>query len=176
MSKLDKTIIVFTGPESTGKSTISEQMSNCYGGLLIPEYARTYTENLKGPYTYDDVIAIANKQVDQFNEAIKSRHKYIFFDTFLIITKVWFREVYGVVPDWLSRFLGEVNIDLHLLFEPDIKWVKDSVRENEHRRHELFKIYENELINYGFVYKTINGNNDKRVTKTQAYINQVINP
>ncbi len=34
--------IVFTGPESTGKTTLSEWFSVYAGYRLVPEYARTY--------------------------------------------------------------------------------------------------------------------------------------
>ena len=47
--------IVVTGPESTGKSTLSEQLAKHYHTIFIPEYDRTYVENLKRPYTYEDV-------------------------------------------------------------------------------------------------------------------------
>ena len=51
------------GPESTGKSTLAAYLANRYKGLLIPEYARTYMEQLNRPYTYEDVVAIAKHQI-----------------------------------------------------------------------------------------------------------------
>ena len=59
------------GPESTGKSTLSEYLANRYGGLLVPEYARVYLEERareRGSayaYTREDVLRIAEYQLEQ---------------------------------------------------------------------------------------------------------------
>ena len=51
--------IVVTGPESTGKSTLCEQLAKKYNTTWVPEYAREYLLKLGRPYTYDDLLIIA---------------------------------------------------------------------------------------------------------------------
>lgn len=157
----EKTIkrVVLTGPESTGKTEIAEFISNKYNTVCVPEYARGYIQNLKREYTYNDIEHIAKKQIEFEQEYSKKANHILFYDTYLIITKVWFQEVYKKVPSWIDSKITESNIDLFLLCNTDIPWIADSVRENGgEMREKLFEIYKNELDYYGFNYKIINGN------------------
>ena len=48
--------IVITGPESSGKTTLFEQLKILSGFNYIPEYSRTYLEKIKRPYHYNDCL------------------------------------------------------------------------------------------------------------------------
>ena len=97
--------VIVTGPESTGKTLLCEYLAAYYVGRWIPEYARKYIEELGRPYTKQDVIAIGEKQLDQLNQ--DSDSKWVFFDTGLIITKVWLEHVYNDSPPWMEEALKE---------------------------------------------------------------------
>ena len=56
--------VAITGAESTGKSTLSDALANHYRSISVPEFSRSYIENLKRPYTYNDVEFIARKQIE----------------------------------------------------------------------------------------------------------------
>ena len=51
--------IVVIGPESTGKSTLCEQLAARYGTVWCPEYAREYLDKLAKPYGPEDLPLIA---------------------------------------------------------------------------------------------------------------------
>jgi NadR type nicotinamide-nucleotide adenylyltransferase len=156
--------IAVTGPESSGKTTLARQLADLYKGQYIPEFAREYVEKLAHHYSYEDVETIARTQVDQYQETKLSSEKLFFFDTWLIITKVWFRWVFGKVPDWLENQIHGCPIDLFLLCRPDLPWEADPVRENGgENRIRLFEEYRNELINYGFSFVEISGTDDQRL-------------
>ena len=55
--------IVIIGPESTGKSTLSQELAAHFNAPWVPEYAREYIDQLDRPYTFDDLLAIAKGQV-----------------------------------------------------------------------------------------------------------------
>jgi nicotinamide riboside kinase len=55
--------IVIIGPESTGKSTLCEQLANHYNTLWCPEFARDYLLAHGTKYTYDDLLTIAKGQM-----------------------------------------------------------------------------------------------------------------
>ena len=76
------------GPESTGKTTLARHLAGRCHGTWVPEYARTYVEQLDHPYTRQDVEAIARYQVKQLQADYRTED--VFFDTELIITRVWF--------------------------------------------------------------------------------------
>lgn len=146
------------GPESTGKSSLALYLSKRYKGIYIPEYARTYVEQ-KGTteVTYDELCEIAKHQIEE----IKSLSGEIaFFDTELIITKVWFDYAFGRVPEWLEEAIVRYPMDIYLLTYPDLPWVPDPARSNgsDAIRMELFKRYEAEIQALNIPYYIIQHN------------------
>lgn len=149
------------GPESTGKSTLSQYLANRYNGLLVPEYARVYLEERArehgGAYAYtrEDVWKIAEYQVQQLRDLCaedkpKISQRYVgdslaIFDTELIITKVWMLHKYGECPAFVEEALQKYKMDVYLLCYPDLDWEPDPVRENPNIREYLFDWYEREV-------------------------------
>ena len=123
-------IVVVTGAESTGKTELTQALSRYYGALSFSEYSRQYVEGLKRPYTYDDIISIAQMQKAQMTLAGRMNQDIIFFDTWLVITMVWLEVVFGKVPPWIPDTLKSAPVDLYLVCHNDIPWIPDPVREN----------------------------------------------
>ncbi len=168
--------IVLTGPESTGKSTLSKSIAKIYNGIYIPEYAREYAENLNRDYTYEDVEIIAKKQVEQYNDA-KEKYKdntFVVFDTFLIITKIWFVFVYKKYPKWIDEALKNCKIDLYVLCKPDLEWVYDPVRENgsTETRNYLYNLYKEEILKLKTPFIEISGKGEKRLNNILDYLDK----
>jgi NadR type nicotinamide-nucleotide adenylyltransferase len=163
--------IAVTGPESTGKTTLAQQLATTYGGRYIPEYARGYVEKLPHHYTFEDVEAIARMQVEQYHQTSGSTESFVFFDTWLIITKVWFRWVFGREPEWLESEIKNCRMDLFLLCRPDLPWEADSVRENGgENRIKLYNDYLEQLRNYGFRFVEIGGSGEERLANAISAI------
>ncbi len=156
-------IYVITGAESTGKSAMTEWLANYFNVPYIPEFARSYIEKLNRPYTYRDVEIIASTQVRELNEYKNSNHPFIFVDTWLIITKVWFEIVFGKYPEWLEDEIKNTNINMFLVCDIDLPWIPDPVRENGgQRRIMLQNRYITTIKSYNFNYKIISGKNSER--------------
>lgn len=158
--------IAILGPESTGKSALAESLANHYEAPWVPEYAREYVEHLTIPYTYEDVCSIARKQIEQekhYEAASFANEKYVFFDTELIITKVWLEHKYGVVPSFITKRLQVGYFDLYLLCAPDLPWEPDSVREHGNDREFFYHWYKKEIENTGKPYFVIEGLGNLRI-------------
>ncbi len=166
--------VVLTGPESTGKTWLANKLSEHYKTVFMPEYARSYIESLDRKYNYSDVETIANKQIEQLSEYLSKANGILLIDTWLIITKVWFNEVYGKNPGWLSAQLKNIPIDIYLLCSPDITWEYDPVRENPDNRKYLFDVYKNEIENLNKPYKIIKGKNSDRLSNAINAITEFI--
>ena len=161
--KKSSKIIVITGAESTGKTTLTERLAQHYNVPYMPEIAREYVEKLNRKYTYSDVETIAKMQIELFHKIIKTEAPYIFIDTWLIVTKIWFEFVYNKIPDWLETELRNNEIDLFLVCDTDLPWIYDPVRENGgETRKILHDKYIRNIINMGFNYKIVSGINDER--------------
>jgi len=165
--------VAITGPECTGKSTLTEQLAGYFHTKYVPEYAREYIAGLNRPYTFEDVLHIAEVQRDQANSAKQGVNGIIFFDTWLIITKVWFQVVYGHFPTWIDDEIQRKTMDLYLLCDTGIPWIADEVRENGGEMREmLFQKYLDELENQKCNFVIIHGTGQQRLTHAIEAINQ----
>ena len=151
------------GPEASGKSTLARYLAKRYKGTYVPEYARTYVES-KGTteVSWDELCAIARHQIEEM-EAISSQPDQTcirFFDTELIVTKVWFDYAFGRVPEWLEENIRRYPMDVYLLTYPDLPWSQDGARYNgsDAIRKELFDRYETEIQALDIPYYIITHN------------------
>jgi nicotinamide riboside kinase len=156
--------IVVTGPESTGKTELALQLAASIQGTYIREYAREYIESLDRPYRFEDVEHIAEVQRKEFREATERQAGPLILDTYLVITRIWFSEVFGNTPDWIIKELEASDIHLFLLCYHDIEWVEDPVRENPGKRREyLYELYKTEIEKLGITHEVISGKGQQRV-------------
>lgn len=157
--------IAIIGPESTGKSSLAKDLAKHFGAPMVPEYAREYVEKLAKPYTFDDVCAIAQKQIEaeKYYEKHTTESNFVFFDTDLIITKIWFSFCYNTIPRIITEQLKTGYFDLYLLCAPDLPWVPDSVREHGHDRAYFFNLYRAEIEQLAKPFVVIEGIGLKRL-------------
>jgi len=160
------------GAESTGKSTLTHDLSLHFGAPGIDEFARGYLEKIGRPYTYADLERIARGQLDLIVE--NRDQSLVFFDTDLINIKVWFQLVYSTVPNWLPGEIEKVGKGTYLVCQPDIPWVPDPFRENPGRRDYLNVLYEKELELAGFPYFRISGFGNDRLINAISIVKRVI--
>ena len=154
-TKLQK--IVVLGPESTGKSTLSEALAKHYGVLDCKEYARQYLHENGTKYNFEDLLTIAKGQLTLENEAIQkaeqqlidtSKNKIV-IDTNMYVMKVWCEYVFNNCHTYILDEIHKREYDLYLLADIDLPWSADEMREypDEKPRQELFAIYKDILIN-----------------------------
>jgi NadR type nicotinamide-nucleotide adenylyltransferase len=167
-------IIVITGAESTGKSTLTETLASYFNVPFIPEIARDYVEKLNRKYTYQDVEIIARKQVEMLHQLKNSNAPFIFVDTWLVVTKIWFDLVFQKEPDWLLPEIEKTKIDLVLVCDIDLPWIADPVRENGgEKRKMLHKKYIETLNYFNFEYKIVSGKNKRRNENALQFLNEL---
>ncbi len=167
-------IIVITGAESTGKSTLTENLAKHFSVPFIPEIARKYVENLTHKYNYTDVEAIARIQIEQFEKLRESDYPFIFIDTWLIVTKIWFDVVFNKEPVWLENEIRKTRIDLFLICEIDIPWIPDPVRENGgEKRKILHDKYIKTISDLNYPFKIVGGKNEQRFQNALKFVNEL---
>jgi len=167
--------IVLVGPESTGKTTLAQQLAVRFCTIWIPEYARSYVEKLNRAYTYDDVLYIAQKQIE-IVEQLSHNNAVVFFDTDLIITKVWLEVVYKRCPEWINDAIRSTAADLYLLCNCDLEWKPDPVRENGgEARTQLFLLYKQQIEQFGFRFEIVSGVGEERLKNAIFFVKNYIN-
>lgn len=143
--------IVFTGPESSGKSTLAELLAKEYNLPLVTEYAREYLAK-KSSYDEKDVHEIAKGQKSR-EVAARTVHSHIVCDTDLLTIKIWLQVKYDSTLTTSIDVAGK----LYVLCTPDIPWEPDPLREDEYNREHLYRIYEEELLKLNAYFIRISG-------------------
>ena len=146
--------IIITGPESSGKTTLCQQLSNHFNIPFTQEFARLYIDSLDRDYIINDLLSIAKQQ-------LKSEFKSQLLDTDLITIKVWSEYKYGRCDKWILDEIEKQKSEkrFYILCSPDIPWQTDNQRESPNDRKKLFEIYKKELENLKHKYFILNGEN-----------------
>jgi NadR type nicotinamide-nucleotide adenylyltransferase len=170
--------VVVIGPESTGKSTLCEQLAAYYKTSWVPEYAREYLLQHGTQYTYDDLLTIAKGQVALEESYIEKTADapFLFVDTDQYVMKVWCEFVFGKCHRWILDQIATRKYDLYLLCNVDLPWVKDELREypDLESRRRLFNIYKSIMINQPVPWAEVSGNNDERLHKAIKAISDLL--
>ena len=160
-------IISIVGPESSGKSSLAEALSRHCGVPWLPEYAREYLEG-RPDYVEQDLEEIAREQVRREQRIIEENPELVILDTDLVVISIWWQEVFGHVPDWVSRHLRTQSPRNYLLVHPDLPWEFDPLRVSPHDRDRLFGLYQSFLRNEGFSVVEISGQGEARTQMALA--------
>lgn len=140
--------VVITGPESTGKSRLTEALAKHYKISFVEEYARQYLQETKGKYEAKDLLEIAHGQIKLEDEAKKEAPKFLLCDTGLEVIRIWSEWKYGKCDPTILKEAKERQADLFILLKPDIPWMPDPLRENPDDREELYEQYKKTLAEY----------------------------
>ncbi|MFC5269096.1 AAA family ATPase [Adhaeribacter terreus] len=154
--------IAITGPESTGKSTLAQQLAGHFNALWVPEFARDYVTNLNQPYTLTDLENIARGQLALQQKTEAQTSQILFADTELLVLKIWSENAFGTCPEWILKELQNQQFDLYLLMDIDLPWEPDPLREHPHLRQYFFDLYKAELERLNFPFQVISGTNEER--------------
>lgn len=160
--------IVLFGPESTGKTTLSNHLARHYNTVWVPEYAREYLQNKWNNYRKtcenSDLLPIAIGQIKLENELAKKTDKVLICDTDLLETKVYSEEYYGgFVDPVLDKAAIENKYDLYFLTYIDTPWEADDLRDRPEQRLEMFNAFENALKKYKRPYILLKGDKITRL-------------
>lgn len=168
-------IFACVGPESSGKTTLCNQLAEHFRGIVVPEFARNYLEERDGKYEKADLIEMGQ---EQFNLELNYRSLAkdldpVFCDTDLLVIKVWHEFKFGESSEEINRLLSGQDERKYLLTYPDLEWEEDPLRENPNDLSELFHVYEYELQQMRADYRVIKGSGNQRLANAIEAVNQM---
>jgi NadR type nicotinamide-nucleotide adenylyltransferase len=157
--------IAIVGPESTGKSTMSQILAKHFNVLWVPEYARYYCANLTADCTLQDEINMFHGQVALEDSILAiADSDFIICDTTFLTVKIWSDEMLGLTPEVVLNALPRKPYDLYLLLDIDLPWEEDPLRDFPDKREYFMNVWYKELNALGANYKVISGLGDKRIS------------
>ena len=172
MEIVPKKIFVLTGPESTGKTTLSLELADHFRTSVVPEFAREFLERSGPGYTEQDMHHMAFAQAQLIRKAVLEPHPVSIIDTDLLTYVIWFRERQGMVPDWIVHWSEHFRPTHYFLCKPDLPWAEDPLREHPVERTRLYTEYEDLLKKLGRSYSVVEGTGPDRFEKAIRALNQ----
>ena len=159
--------IAFVGPESTGKTTLSERMAFLHHTEWVREYMRLYLQEKwdkqRAVCTWEDLLPIAKGQVRLENEALSKAKQYLFCDTCLLELVIYSYIYYGKCEPIIEQHALSHKYDHIFLTYIDTPWVADDLRDKPHEREEVFAFFKDFLEKKSIPFHLLKGNLDDRV-------------
>ncbi|MCG9971209.1 AAA family ATPase [Christiangramia crocea] len=171
--------IVLFGPESTGKTTLSEDLSAYFGVPLVKEYMRKYLQEKwnaeKGLCESKDILPIARGQMETENRLSGEAEELLICDTDLLELKVYSEAYYdGWSDPHLLKHALNNHYDLYFLTYIDVPWTPDDLRDKPHDREGMFQRFKNALDQHQRPYFILKGNREERLNSAVKKINQLL--
>ena len=159
--------IAIVGPESTGKTVMTEKLAKYYNTSFVSEFGREYTaDRYMGLDTKEfhlhDISFIVSNQLSFEEEALQKSNKLFFSDTETITTEIWSEIYFKRTPQWVRDInkLHPHNYSFYFLLDIDVPWVDDGTRylgaPEQRKMH--FEMIRDELILRDVPFAIINGN------------------
>ncbi len=172
--------VVFFGPESTGKTTLSQDLAAHFNTSWAAEYMREYLQEKwdvsKEICQKEDLIPIAMGQMKNEAYAEKKANRVVFYDTNLLQLKVY-SEVYynGYCPPEIKKEALNRVYNLYFLLYIDIPWEADDLRDKPNDREMMFQHFERELKENNISYITLNGEYSNRLETAKRLVENALN-
>ncbi|WP_422083190.1 AAA family ATPase [Ulvibacterium sp.] len=171
--------VVLYGPESTGKTTMSEQLARHYNTVWVPEYAREYLQdkwnNERKTCEPHDLLPIAEGQMKLENELTKKATKVLLCDTDLLETKVYSEAYYvGHCNPLLEKYALKNSYHLYFLTYIDVPWVGDDLRDKPNERERMFAYFKETLEKYNRNFVILKGDRKTRLSTAIQHIDNLL--
>jgi len=169
-------LLVTTGPESSGKTTLATQLSATLHCPLVMEASRDYLNEryrTQPGYEYGqhDLLQIARLQWQREQVALQQATPFVVCDTDLLVILVWSEVRYGhAEPALLALFNQSLAAAprTYLLCDHDIPWEPDPLREHPQGRDMLAAHYRSKLRELGVHHVLASGVPEQRLQQVVA--------
>jgi len=170
--------IAIFGPESTGKTTLAEQLASHFETVWAPEFARDYLQekfNDAGIICEpEDLMPIAIGQTKLENEVLSVANKFLFADTCLLVTKVYSEIYYNFCDPVLDKAARKHKYDLFFLTDIDVPWEKDDLRDRPDDRDAIFETFKKALVDNKKPFITLSGDPQTRLQKAVKIVEDLV--
>lgn len=171
--------VVLLGAESTGTTTLSQELAKHYKTAWVPEYGRTYYEGKMTSaeiktWQTSEFIHIANTQNQMENSLAKFANKVLICDTNSFATQIWHERYVGCMSPEVKKVSDKTKADLYLLTDIDIPFVQDGTRDGERQRAHMHQRFIEELKRNNCNYLIVSGNRRDRFQTATKAIDQLL--
>jgi len=165
-------LVCLYGPESTGKSTLARRLAKHYHTEFVPEVAREIIQS--NQFTAEDIVQIGRAQTDRVLKKLETARRVLFCDTDLITTGIYSDVYLHMIPKELDALEQIVRYDQYLLFDVDVPWVADGLRDLQDTRAEMFSRFKTELERRDIPFILVSGSFEERERKAIEIVDRLL--
>ena len=148
--------VVLVGAESTGKTTLSQQLADHFQTVWVPEYGREHWEEKVSRLTpsepspswnSEEFIHIAQEQQRREDLAARQANRILICDTNAFATGTWYERYFHARHPLVDSIGQQSKADLYLVTAPDVPFVQDGFRDGQHIRNWMHDRFAEQLAN-----------------------------
>ena len=165
------------GVESSGTTTLAQDLAAAFGTVWVPEYGRLYWEGrrfLDSGWTTAELVHIATQQQALEDALARRCNRLVVCDTDALATAVWHRRYVGSESDEVTRIALSRAYELYLLTAPDFGFVQDGSRDGEHIRLQMHDWFVAALDRAGRRYEIVTGPRAQRLATAAELVGEVL--
>lgn len=168
-------LVCFYGPESTGKTTMAEMFAKKYGTHFVPEVGREIISS-NDTLTLDEIILTGKTQVERTTSLTQTANRILFCDSDLITTQIYSHHYLNEIPPILYDLEAAVSFDRYFLFDIDVPWVDDGVRDlgSDADRKLMYQRFSDELKKRGIEPVHVRGTWEERIAIVETSIKTLL--
>jgi NadR type nicotinamide-nucleotide adenylyltransferase len=154
--------VCLIGPESTGKTTLAQELAQEFETIYVPEFGRYYCEILGNQCDADDLRAIVRGHNLMAGFAKRRARHLLILDTDAVMTAIWSDVLLGSRPPDLDRV--DDPADFYLVTDIDVPFAADAIRyfPDQATRADMLSRCRKELKRRALRYALISGSREVR--------------
>jgi NadR type nicotinamide-nucleotide adenylyltransferase len=171
--------VVLVGAESTGKTTLANDLAAKFETIWLAEYGREYWESKMArgePNTWrtEEFAEIAHEQCRREDAAARLCNRVLICDTDAFATRVWHHRYMGGWSPVVDAIVTEHRQpDLYLLTDVNTPFEQDGTRDGELIREWMHRTFAEELAAHGRPFIELTGTRAERLAIATAALRRL---
>lgn len=170
--------VCVVGAESTGTTTLAQDLAAHYGVPWVPEYGRRFCDEQGLPvaeirWRTEHFATIATTQQADEDAAARLGPTLLVCDTDALATSVWHERYLGAASPEVARIAAARRYALYLLTSDDVPFVQDGTRDGEHLRGWMTQRFREVLAAREEPWLEVRGSREERLAAAVAAVDRV---
>ncbi|MGA4668319.1 AAA family ATPase [Propionibacteriaceae bacterium Y1923] len=169
--------VVVVGAESTGTTTLAQDLAAVLGCPWVPEFGRQWSAERPGgltaPWHTGEFDLVAREQARREDDTARTTPvPLLVCDTDPLATTIWHERYVGERSPGVEAFAATRRPDLYVLTSNDIAFVQDGMRDGEHLREWMTARFREVLADQPVRWIEVRGSRAERVAQVRAELDR----
>ena len=174
--------ICIVGAESTGTTTLAQDLAAHYQTVWVPEYGRKYCEDLSAAgvdlwnyrWKTEEFLHIAKAQCELEEKLAREANRILICDTDALATGIWHERYLKSRCKQIENLAASRHYRLYILTDCDIPFVQDGLRDGEGIREWMTHRFEERLAECRLPWTKVSGTRHQRLESAVRSISRLL--